>query len=138
MLFGLRALGSAIRVNGICVRRAAGIQRERIIGRCMEIAELLGVAPVVAAADVITDDAYFPPGYGRLNEATVRAIDLAARCEALILDPVYTGKVLAGAIARAGKTGPGHGILFLHSGGTPATFAYSAALSEALAELRGS
>ncbi len=138
LLFGLRALGSATRVTGICVRRAADIQRERIVARCWEIAELLATAAVVDAGDVITDDAYFAPGYGQLNEATVRAIDLAARSEALILDPVYTGKVLAGAIARAGETGPDHNLLFLHSGGAPATFAYSAALTEALAALRDS
>ncbi len=137
LLFGLRALGSAIRVTGVCVRRAADIQRERIIARCREIAALLSTAPVVAAEDVITDDAHLAPGYGQLNEPTVRAIDLAARSEALILDPVYTGKVLAGTIARAGETGPDHNILFLHSGGTPANFGYAAGLTEALAALRG-
>ncbi len=136
LLFGLRALGSAMRVTGICVRRAADIQRERIIARCGDIAELLGTAAVVDADDVITDDRSFAPGYDRLNEATVRAIDLGARCEALILDPVYTGKVLAGAILRAGETGRDHHLLFLHSGGAPATFAYSTALTEALAALR--
>ncbi|UCH75930.1 MAG: D-cysteine desulfhydrase family protein [Rhodospirillales bacterium] len=135
LLFGLRALGSAIRVTGICVRRAADNQRARIIARCREIADLLEIANVVDDADVILDDSFLAPGYGRLNEATLHAIDLAARCEALILDPVYTGKVLAGTIARAGETGPDHNILFLHSGGTPATFAYSAALTEALAAL---
>ena len=136
LLVGLRALGSTIRVNGICVRRAADIQRDRIVVRCGEIAKLLNVAPVVQPEDVVTADDWLAPGYGQLNEATVRAIDLAARCEALILDPVYTGKVLAGAIRRAEETGPDHNILFIHTGGAPASFAYSAALTEALAALR--
>jgi len=136
LLFGLRALGSAIRVTGICVRRAADIQRDRIFARCADIADLLGTVPVVEAEDVVTCDAYFAPGYGQLNAPTVRAIDLAARCEALILDPVYTGKVLAGVIRRAEETGPDHNILFIHTGGSPAAFAYSAALTEALAALR--
>jgi D-cysteine desulfhydrase/L-cysteate sulfo-lyase len=138
LLFGLRALGSGIAVTGICVRRAADIQRDRILARCGEIAELLGVAPAVTAADVTTRDDWLAPGYGQLNEPTVRAIDLAARCEALILDPVYTGKVMAGAIRRAGETESNHNILFVHTGGNPASFAYSGPLTEALEALRSS
>jgi D-cysteine desulfhydrase/L-cysteate sulfo-lyase len=136
LLFGLRALGSAIRVTGICVRRAADIQRDRILARCGEIAELLNVVPVVEPKDVVTADDWLAPGYGQLNEPTIRAIDLAARCEALILDPVYTGKVLAGAIRRAEETRPDHNILFVHTGGAPASFAYSGPLTEALEALR--
>jgi D-cysteine desulfhydrase/L-cysteate sulfo-lyase len=138
LLFGLRALGSGIAVTGICVRRAADIQRDRILARCGEIAELLGVAPAVTAADVTTRDDWLAPGYGQLNEPTVHAIDLAARCEALILDPVYTGKVMAGAIRRAGETESNHNILFVHTGGNPASFAYSGPLTEALEALRSS
>jgi D-cysteine desulfhydrase/L-cysteate sulfo-lyase len=136
LLFGLRALGSGIAVTGVCVRRAADIQHARILARCNDIAELLGIAPVVTQADVVTLDEWFPPGYGQLNEATVRAIDLAARCEALILDPVYTGKVMAATISRAVEAGSDRNILFLHSGGNPASFAYSGPLTEALAEIR--
>ena len=136
LLFGLRVLGSSIPVTGICVRRAAGLQRERLAERCREIADLLGVAPAVAEQDIVVTDEFLAPGYGHLNDATVRAIDLAARCEALILDPVYTGKVMAGVIRRAAEAGVERNILFLHTGGTPATFAYSAPLTEALEALR--
>ncbi len=137
LLFGLRALGSDIAVTGICVRRAAEIQHARILARCGDIAELLGVAPAVTSADVVTRDDWFAPGYGKLNEPTLRAIDLAARCEALILDPVYTGKVMAATLDRARETGPDHGIMFVHTGGTPGVFAYSEALTKALEGLRG-
>lgn len=136
LLFGLRALGSAIPVTGVCVRRAATTQHNRILTRCGEIAELLGVAPAVTAADVVTRDDWLAPGYGQLNEPTVSAIDLAARCEALILDPVYTGKVMAATIGRAKETGPDHNIMFVHTGGNPASFAYSGPLIEALEALR--
>ena len=81
-------------------------------------------------------DDWLAPGYGQLNEATVRAIDLAARYEALILDPVYTGKVMAATIRRAEGAGQGRNIMLIHSGGTPASFAYSEALTEALEALR--
>ena len=65
-----------------------------------------------------------------------QAIDLAARREALILDPVYTGKAMAATINRAGKTGPDHNILFIHTGGNPASFAYAGQLTDELAKLR--
>jgi D-cysteine desulfhydrase/L-cysteate sulfo-lyase len=136
LLFGLRALGSDIAVTGICVRRAADIQHARILARCDDIAELLGVAQAVSAADVVTRDDWFAPGYGKLNEPTLQAIDLAARREALILDPVYTGKVMAATIDRAREAGSGHRIMFVHTGGTPGTFAYSESLTEALEALR--
>lgn len=136
LLFGLRALGSDIRVTGVCVRREAAIQKQRIADRCRDLAELLGVEPVVGDDDVITTDDFLAPGYGLFNEPTVRAIDHAARCEALILDPVYTGKVMAATIGRARKTGPDHGIMFMHTGGTPGAFAYSESLTVELEKLR--
>ncbi len=136
LLFGLRALGSAIPVTGVCVRRAATIQHGRILDRCNGIAGLLDVASPVTAEDVITLDDWLAPGYGLLNEPAVHAIDLAARSEALVLDPVYTGKVMAAAMHRAEKTGPDHNIMFIHTGGNPASFAYSGPLIEALEALR--
>ncbi len=129
LLFGLRALGCPVRVTGVCVRRPAEAQRPRIESRCREIAELLDLAPVVAAADVHLIDEFLAPGYGQLNPATVEAMELAARTEGLILDPVYTGKTFAGFIDRARQAGPGQRLLFIHTGGTPALFAYGESLS---------
>ncbi len=130
LLFGLRALGSPVRVSGICVRRPAAPQRQRITSRCREIADLLGIDPVVADDDIHLTDDFLAPGYGRLNEPTVRAIEMAARCEGLILDPVYTGKAMAGFLHRAGEAGTGRALLFIHTGGTPALFAYGADLAD--------
>ncbi len=131
LLFGIRALDLPIRVTGVCVRRPAAQQTPRIINRCQEIADLLGVRNPVHIEDVIISDAFLAPGYGRLNDSTREAIALAARHEALILDPVYTGKVMAGLLARAGaaKRGAGTGIVFIHTGGTPAVFAYEPELA---------
>ncbi len=136
LLFGLRALGSDIRVTGVCVRRDAAIQKQRIADRCRDIAELLEVDPVVGDDDVIAMDDFLAPGYGRLNDAALRALDMAARREALILDPVYTAKTMAATIQRAQEAGPDHGIMFLHTGGTPGAFAYSESLTAELGRLR--
>ena len=133
LLFGLRALGCDVPVTGICVRRDAGQQRPRITVRCEEIARLLETVNPVAPEDVVVNDRWLAPGYGQLNLPTERAIRLAARTEALIVDPVYTGKTLAGALAIAGNRPPGENILFLHTGGTPAIFGYANGLDGVLA-----
>lgn len=132
-LFGLRALGCDIPVIGVCVRRATSLQRPRIIARCQQIADLLGVENPVADADVITNDRFYGPGYGRSNAPTERAIKLGARTEALMLDPVYTGKCMAGALALSGNRPEGENVLFLHTGGTPGIFAYANVLEPVLA-----
>ncbi len=132
LLFGFRALGCPLPVTGICVRRPAQPQRERIASHCREIAELLDVEPVVEERDIRLLDDFLAPGYGQLNPATLEAIELAAQTEALILDPVYSGKTMAGFIQRAREAGTGRALLFVHSGGTPTLFAYESAFAEAL------
>ncbi|MDE2927378.1 MAG: D-cysteine desulfhydrase family protein [Acidobacteriota bacterium] len=132
LLFGLRALGSQVRVTGVCVRRNAGPQKERIRDRCGEIAELLETANPVADEDIRIVDDFLAPGYGRLNPPTLEAIRMAGSLEGLILDPVYTGKTMAGLIHRARRSGPECSFLLMHTGGTPAIFAYGAELTAEL------
>ena len=133
LLFGLRALGCMIPVTGVCVRRDAEAQRPRITTRCREIADLLEVATVVGDDDIQLDDRYLAPGYGLLNDPTVEAIEMAARFEALILDPVYTGKTMAGFLQLARDDAGGNkAVLFVHTGGSPAVFGYGPTLAEAL------
>ncbi|WP_282605395.1 D-cysteine desulfhydrase family protein [Pelagibius sp. Alg239-R121] len=128
-LFGLRALGSQIPVTGICVRRDAAQQKPRIEHRCQEIADLLEVENPVPADDVVVTDAFLAPGYGKASDEVLDAIRLAARMEALILDPVYSGKTMAGFIDTA-KRAEGEGaLIFIHTGGTPAIFAYEGDLT---------
>lgn len=133
LLYGLRAHGSEVPVTGICVRRAVALQKPRIEKRCQEIADLLGAENPVTPDDVVVNDRFFGPGYGFLNAPTERAIRLGARTEALILDPVYTGKSMAGALAIAGNRPEDENVLFLHTGGTPGIFAYANSLDEVLA-----
>lgn len=130
LLFGLRALGSTIRVTGICVRRAADLQRERITARCEEIGQLLAMDSPVKPSDIVVSDEVLAPGYGCLNPATVEAIQRTARLEGLLLDPVYTGKVVAGLIREASDH-KDEQFLFWHTGGTPALFAYEKDLTTA-------
>ncbi len=137
LLFGLRALGYANRVTGVCVRRDKKSQHDRIHTRCNEIAELLAITSPVGDTDIVLIDDFLAPGYGQLNEAAVHAIELAAHTEALLLDPVYTAKTMAGFIARARASRKDEHLLFIHTGGTPAIFAYETALNAALSPAGG-
>ncbi|MGY9061962.1 MAG: D-cysteine desulfhydrase family protein [Rhodospirillales bacterium] len=134
LLYGLRALGSRLRIAGICVRRNKEQQAPRVLDRCTELSKLLGTSEYVKADDIILNDVPLAPGYGQLNPLTIEAIKLAASTEGLLLDPVYTGKVMAGMIDRVRENvyAKNANILFLHTGGQPALFAYEPELTAAL------
>jgi len=134
LLVGLRALGNDVPVTGICVRRVAKEQRPQVFKRCGEVAALIERPDCIRESDVVVSDAVLAPGYGQMNDATMSAMAMAARLEALMLDPVYTGKTMAGlvAMARGGAFQPGARVLFMHTGGLPALFGYERTLSSHL------
>ena len=135
-LVGMRALGEAVPVYGICVRRDARRQSDRVVEVAAELAGMIGRPAAFGAGDVEVSDEVHPPGYGRLNDAVREAMALAARHEALLLDPLYTGKVMAGLVAhvRARRIAAGSRVLFVHTGGLPALFAYADRLGPWLSE----
>ena len=104
-------------------------KKPRIEHRCTEIAELLTTDNPVPAAHVIVDDTHLAPGYGQMSSTVREAVHLAARTEALLTDPVYTGKVMATTQHRAKDLGEGKNILMIHTGGTPGLFAYADSLT---------
>lgn len=86
------------------------------------VAELAGLpAP---RGTVVVDHDRFGEGYGAPTASCREALDLAARHEGLVLDPVYTGKALAGLVAavREDRIPAGGPIVFIHTGGLPALF----------------
>lgn len=124
LLYGLRALGSDIKVTGICVRRNKKLQFNRILARCRELNDLLNIDSCVTKEDVVVDDDYLEPGYGKASPAVWESIAEAAQSESLILDPTYTGKVMASFLNRAKIETRNVNLLLLHTGGTPALFAH--------------
>jgi len=126
LLFGLRALGSPIQVTGVCVRRDADSQRKRITLVLAGLSQLLRTSCSVKDKDINLFDGTLAPGYGLLNGATRQALSLCAQTEALLLDPVYSGKTMAGLIKllHEKRFSPESKILFWHTGGLPALFAY--------------
>jgi D-cysteine desulfhydrase family pyridoxal phosphate-dependent enzyme len=131
---GLTASRSPITVQGVSVSRSTAEQVEKVLSLSNATLEHLGLPAGVTLDHVHVDDAYRGPGYGIPTAETMEAIEIAALDEGLILDPVYTGKVMAGLIghAREGRFGATDTILFLHTGGAPALFAYHEETAEAL------
>lgn len=76
--------------------------------------------------DVHCVGGYWQPKYSMPNAAMVEAVQMLARTEGIPLDPVYTGKIMAGLIglARQGELRPGEKVLFLHTGGLPSLHVY--------------
>lgn len=114
----------AERLLGMSVGRGEGEQCDRVSGIAHECAELLDVGLDEGSVEVSACGR--GPGYGRADASTSAAVTSAARLDGVILDPVYTGKALAGllAMADAGELPRGGRVLFWHSGGVPALFAY--------------
>ena len=94
-LLGVRACGSETPVHGVCVRRDAQSQRERVGMKLKSVIEMIGCDLQIADADIICDDSQLAPGYGLPNDATVAAIKYLARKEGILLDPTYSGKTFA-------------------------------------------
>ncbi len=126
LLVGLRAAGeSRVTVHGVAVRRPSETQSERVRA-CVRGAEaMLGLPHQVTADDVRVFDALLAPGYGLLSNEVRRAVLMAAAKEGLLLDPVYTGRAMAALLRlrEGGALGDG-GVILIHTGGTPALFAY--------------
>jgi len=97
---------------------------ESVPSRAAEVARAAGLPE--PEGHVMIDHDHIGPGYGAPTAACREALDLAARLEGLILDPVYTGKALAALITRvrSGRAGAdGSPVVFVHTGGSPALFA---------------
>ncbi|MBL4768576.1 MAG: D-cysteine desulfhydrase family protein [Rhodobacteraceae bacterium] len=125
LLTGLRALGATMPVYGICVRRNAEQQTARLQTVLSKISKLLGNANVPNLGILTRDDA-LAPGYGQISERVKGALKMMAQYEGLFLDPVYTAKAFAGVLEllQGGEIQPGMRVLFIHTGGVPALFAY--------------
>lgn len=126
LLLGLRSLGCSVPVEGVCVRRDAQCQRQRVLTKIQSVIDLMSLDTRIDKDDILCNDGFLEPGYGMLNEPTVRAIKLMARREGIFLDPTYSGKAFAAVVdsLESGRFGADDHVVFLHTGGTPSLFAY--------------
>jgi L-cysteate sulfo-lyase len=128
LVAGLEILRSGIQVLGIGVRAPRPAQEESVFGLATRTAELLGHAGAVSRDAVVANCDYVGQGYGLPTSAMIEAVQMLARLEGILLDPVYTGKAMAGLIdlARKGQF-KGKTVVFLHTGGSAGLFGYTGA-----------
>ena len=132
LIVGLAALGSPSEVIGVNVyARDVGAQESELRALARSTAAHLGVDPPTEDRFTI-DPNHLGPDYGIPTAATFEALDLVARCEGLLLDPVYSGKAMGGLIARIrrGELPRERPVVFVHTGGAAALFAYQRAIAE--------
>jgi D-cysteine desulfhydrase family pyridoxal phosphate-dependent enzyme len=127
---GARMFSLSYRLCGVAVSGGEPEKRERAARIANEAASLLNVTTRVSATDLVTNQRYIGEGYGIPTSECLEAIRLTARCEGILLDPVYTGKAMAALIdqTRRAEIEPTETVIFLHTGGIPALFAYGGRL----------
>jgi len=125
LLVGLQSAAFDAPVTGINVRRPRVEQEGNVHALARATAELLDLRE--PKRDVVTAlDDWVGPGYSLPSDEMIEAVRMLARLEGVLLDPVYTGKAMAGLIGlvRRGHFQKGENALFVHTGGSPALYAY--------------
>ena len=126
IIAGMIGNNAGIPVTGIGVNRKKPVQEAAVLNLANETLEYIGAEARVPAEKVVAFDDYVGPGYSLPTDAMVEAVKMLARTEGILLDPVYSGKAMSGLIdlARKGYFPKGSNVLFLHTGGSPALYAY--------------
>ena len=125
LLAGKKYFNCNIPVTGICVRHKKDIQIDKVYLEAKKACEKLQ-CKILDKSDVIAYDEYIGSGYGEPTESMVEATKLLAKKEAILLDPVYTGKGFAGLIGliRKKQFSKNDNVLFIHTGGAVSLSAY--------------
>ncbi len=125
MLVGARQTGFEGKILGISVDKPASVLCERVARLAEETAQTLEQNWSFPVESVLVNDDYMGEGYAVMGAAEIEAVQLFARKEALLVDPVYTGRAAAGLIdlIRKGFFKETDTVLFWHTGGEPALFA---------------
>lgn len=126
LVAGIHALDLGWPVTGIGVRAPREVQETRVFELAQRTLALLGVSRPLPRERVVADDGYIGAGYGRPTPGMVQAVQMLARHEGVLADPVYTGKGLDGLFSRlrAGRFAPDEDIVFVHTGGSAGLFGY--------------
>jgi len=126
MVAGFLANHIDITLTGIGVSRDPADQAPLVQREAQAVCDLLELGIIVPEDKVQCVGGFWQPKYSVPNAPMVEAVQLLARTEGILLDPVYTGKIMAGLIGmvRQGVIGTHENVLFLHTGGAPSLFAY--------------
>jgi D-cysteine desulfhydrase len=129
LLAGLHGSDAPIELTGISARNRRLEQELSVHALTKHVTDLLDLPGVPIEAVCVLDE-WIGPGYALLNEEMAAAVRLVARLDGVLLDPIYTGKAMAGLIqlVRRGCLQRDENVLFLHTGGVPALYSYLSAL----------
>jgi L-cysteate sulfo-lyase len=132
LVTGFAMLGGKTRVLGISVRHPRERQENLVHAIAQATAEYLRFEPGVNRKTCVVDSNFVGTGYGLPTPQTLEAIETLARLEGIFLDPVYTGKGMAGLmqLVREQRFSKSDTVVFLHTGGAAALFAYRDYLEE--------
>ena len=132
LVTGMEGTRSGIPVLGICVGAEKKSQEEKVFDLVQRTTEFLEISENVNRDAVVANGDYVGPGYGKPTEGMIEAVQLLAREEGILLDPVYSGKGMAGMIdlVRKGNFSKSENVVFLHTGGSAALFAYRKILAD--------
>jgi D-cysteine desulfhydrase family pyridoxal phosphate-dependent enzyme len=133
LCLGVKALGLGVQVAGVAIDSRRAEVQAGVAALAGRTARRLGLDVAVDPGEVVAFDGYLGGGYAVMGEPEREAIRLAAGEEGLLLDPVYTGRAMAGLVdlVRRGTFAAGETLLFWHTGGTPALDAYAEGLLQA-------
>lgn len=122
---GFQSANANFPVYGVNVSRSNEAQVPKVQALADDLADFLEV-PCIPHDLCLNLDEYVGPGYSVLTEGMSEAVRMTAETEAILLDPVYSGKAMAGLIdcVRKGMFRAGSSIVFVHTGGSPALYAY--------------
>jgi D-cysteine desulfhydrase family pyridoxal phosphate-dependent enzyme len=123
---GARSLNARWKVVGVPVLNKGELSRKLTADQANAAADYLGLKVKVAPAEIEVHDEYLGPGYGIPTPESLAAIRQVAQTEGIFLDPVYTSKGMSGLIglSKQGRFKPSDTVVFVHTGGIPALFAY--------------
>lgn len=126
LVAGLVAINSGIPVLGIGVRAPKDRQEANVFALAEKTAAHLGLPGIMKREHVVANCDYVGQGYGIPTEGMVEALKLVARLDGILLDPVYSGKGMAGLIdlIKKGKFAKTDNVVFLHTGGSVGLFGY--------------
>ncbi len=126
LALGKSVLGMTCPLRLVCPIRWPWDPKADMADVACRTAELLGLPHRLTAADVDVTLDYIGKAYGAVTPEGREALDLMARTEGILLDPVYTSKAMAALIhdVRHGRVKSGSNVVFIHTGGQPAVFAY--------------
>ncbi len=130
LICGLIGNNSHIPLTGINVRRTREEQEPNVYKLAQEVACLLNIQGGIPRDAITALGDWVGPGYSLPTPEMVEAVRMLAQVEGILLDPVYTGKTMAGlmALVRRGTFKKGEHVLFVHTGGAPALYAYQSVL----------